>query len=470
MAAAPAFQRAGAPAPNILLVLSDDHSFPYLGAYGAGWMKTPNLDAFAREGMLFHRAFTAAPQCVPSRTAILTGRSPVAARMGRFSSPLPPEIVTLPEVLRTRNYFTGVCGRYFHLNGVINPSPETAAVYDKHGLRTWQRRVDYMDTSDQRGTAGKLDEFIAKAPQGRPWFFWINYSDPHHPWDSDAGSVDPARIQLPPHLPDLPGVRGDLARYCGEVERADGLFEQALGLLRKRRLDDNTIVVFMGDNGMAFPHGKGSLYDPGLNVPLIVRWPGRVKPGTTRSLVSGEDIAPTLIEAAGAQAPKEMSGRSFLPLLTGGSYTPRRHIFGARLHHGNSAFTAQTRASTFDLSRCARSDGWKLIYNCTPQMEYQPVDSAQDPGWQEMLAAHRAGTLKPEHDRAYFQRPRPVFELFNLEKDPGELENLAGRPEHQEVQRDLMVALNEKMILDYDFLPPPMNEALPRPAQKKKGR
>lgn len=457
--AAPALVRAAGAPPHILLILSDDHSAPYLGAYGAGWMSTPNLDAFARQGMRFDRAFTAAPQCVPSRTAIMTGRSPVAVRMGRFSSPLPPEILTLPEALRALGYFTGVCGRYFHLDGPIKAGAVTQAVLEKHGLRTWSRRIDMLDVSPQNRTPERFEEFLGKVPRGKPWFFWINYSDPHHVWDKDAGKVDPAGIQLPPHLPDLPGVREDLARYCGEVERMDSLFAEAMAVLRRHSLDENTLVLFMGDNGMAFPHGKGSLYDPGLNVPLLARWPGRVKAGGhTRSLVSGEDIAPTLIQAAGGQTPKEMSGRSFLPLLTAGAQEPRRFIFAARLHHGNAPFRPQTRASGFDLSRCARSGRWKLIYNCTPHMEYWPVDSGNDPGWQQMLAAHREGRLKPEHEQAYFSVPRPVFELYDLENDPGELRNLSGRPEAGEAERELLAALQEKMILDYDFLPPPMSE------------
>src|SRR5258708_12549112 len=106
LAAAPLALQAKDPAPNILFILSDDHSRPYLGAYGATWMSTPTLDQFAREGPLFERAFTAAPQCVPSRTALMTGRSPVAARMGRFSSPLAPDILTAPEPLRPRPYST----------------------------------------------------------------------------------------------------------------------------------------------------------------------------------------------------------------------------------------------------------------------------------------------------------------------------------------------------------------------------
>jgi arylsulfatase A-like enzyme len=460
--AAPLALQAKDPTPNILFILSDDHSYPYLSIYGADWMSTPTLDQFAREGMLFERAFTAAPQCVPSRTALMTGRSPVAARMGRFSSPLAPDIITAPEVLRTRGYYTGVCGRYFHLDGVVQPEAVTAQAYEKHNMRTWKNRVDFLDISSQGPTPQLFDKFLTGRPKDRPWFFWINYNDPHHPWDRDAGHVDPAKIKLPPHLPDLPGVRDDLARYCGEIERADRSFAAAIEVLRKHNAEADTLVIFMGDNGMAFPHGKGSLYDPGLNVPLMARWPGHIKPGRSRALISGEDVAATFMDIGGASLPTGVSGRSFYPLLLGKPYEPREYIFGARLHHGNSTFGPETKASTFDLSRCVRSKRWKLIYNVTPAMEYWPVDSGNDPGWQEIVAAHKAGKLKPEHERAYFGRPRPTLELYDLDADPGELNNLAGRPELRDVQQTLMAVMQEKMITDYDFVPPVLNEARPK--------
>src|SRR5439155_19102786 len=130
-----------------------------------------------------------------------------------------------------------------------------------------------------------------------------------------------------------------------EIERADRSFAEAMSVLRKHGHEANTLVIFMGDNGMAFPHGKGSLYDPGLNVPLIARWPGHIKPGVTQTLISGEDVAATFMDAGGAAIPKGVSGRSFFPLLTGGRYQAREYIFGARLHHGNSAFTSNTKAS-----------------------------------------------------------------------------------------------------------------------------
>jgi N-sulfoglucosamine sulfohydrolase len=448
--------------PNLLLVLSDDHSVPFLGPYGAKYLKTPALDRFAAESIRFEHAFTTAPQCVPSRTGIMTGRSPVAVRMGRFSLPLAPEVRTLPEVLRDLGYYTGVCGRYFHLDGVINPNEITQEIYEKHHLRTWDRRVDYKDVSPQAGTPAKFQEFLGKVPKEKPWFFWINYSDPHHPWETSAGRVKPADVDVPAYLPDLPGVREDLAAYSAEVERADRSFADALAVLEKSGAADKTIVLFMGDNGLAFPHGKGSLYDPGLNVPLLIRWPGKARPGVNRDLISGEDLAPTLIGAAGGNPPAEMTGNSFLGLLDGrAGYKKRNFVFAARVHHGNGAFKETTKADEFDLSRCVRSERWKLIYNCTPQMTYQPVDSSQNPGWQQMVAAHRDGRLSAAFEKAYFGK-RAVLELYDLETDRPEFENVAGDPRHSAVVQEHLEALQEKMITDRDYLPAPLGEALPK--------
>ena len=446
--------------PNIVFILSDDHTARDLGVSGNPVVQTPNLDRFARQGMRFTRAFTAAPQCVPSRTAYLTGRSPVAARMGRFNSPLPREVKVFPEYLRAAGYFTGVCRRNFHLDGAPGVAgTDTNAIYERHALRTFDERMDFVDRTGaaRAKTPEILDQFFARKPEGKPFFLWVNFNDPHHPWDR-LGTHDPKEVPVPAHMPDLPGVRDDIARHYDEIARMDEEFQWVLDALAKRGLDRNTMVIFAGDNGQALPHGKGSLYDSGLNVPFLVRWPGRVEAGRVSSeLISGEDVGPTVLEAVGLPVPKEMSGRSFLGHLRGAAAGPRQYIFGARLHHGNAPFTETTRASTFDLSRCVRSKRYKLIYNCTPQMGYSPVDSARDPGWTQIVAAHEAGKLSPRHEQAYFGKRR-VIELYDLETDPAELDNLAGRPEVAKVERELKVALAEKMILDYDFLPPPIND------------
>jgi N-sulfoglucosamine sulfohydrolase len=175
--------------PNVLFVLSDDHSYPFLSCYGDGNVRTPALDQMAAEGMKFHRFFTAAPQCVPARAAYLTGRSAVAARMTRFSSPLPRDEITFPEMLREQaGYFTGICGRSYHLDGSAGSTGNVLGdVLDQHQLKTFEQRVDYLRRGSDTEAVEQMREFLAKKPAEKPFCLWLNFSDPHHPWTPPAG-------------------------------------------------------------------------------------------------------------------------------------------------------------------------------------------------------------------------------------------------------------------------------------------
>jgi arylsulfatase A-like enzyme len=443
--------------PNILFLLSDDHSYPYLSTYGDPNVKTPTLDQLAREGMKFHRFFTGAPQCVPSRATLMTGRSAVAARMTRFSSPLPRDEITLPELLREKGgYYTGICGRSFHLDGSAKVGA-ISKILDEHQLKTFADRVDFLQNSADHEVAAMLGSFLDKKPSDKPFFMWANFSDPHHVWNAPAEyRPDPASLVLPAHWPDLPGMREQVADYCGEINRLDTTVSGVLDVLKQRGLMDKTLIVFCGDNGVALPHGKGSLYDPGSNVPFLVRWPGMVKPDSeSRALLSGEDLAPTLLAAAGIASGAKMSGVSFLPLLKGEAYTPRKHVFVERGPHGSASVTSNTTNASYDLSRAVRSDRYKLIYNCTPWIPYSPVDSAGGPAWKQMQAANAEGKLSSGLRATYFTSPRQVYELYDLESDPSELHNLSQKPELATVERELRHALAEKMVLDFDYLPLP---------------
>ncbi|MEO7317472.1 MAG: sulfatase-like hydrolase/transferase [Chthoniobacteraceae bacterium] len=445
--------------PNVLFLLSDDHSYPFLSCYGDSNVKTPTLDALAAEGMKFHRFFTTAPQCVPSRASLMTGRSPVAARITRFSSPLARDEITLPELLREKaGYFTGICGRSYHLDGSgARGGGAIGELLAKHNLRTFADRVDFLNTTADRNVAEQFGAFLDRKPADKPFFMWANFSDPHHVWDAPAEfRPDPASLKLPAHWPDLPGMREQLADYCAEVNRLDRTIADVLDVLKKRGLHESTIVAFIGDNGAALPHGKGSLYDPGSNVPCVIRWPGVVKPGgDSRALLSGEDLAPTLLAAAGLAAPAKMTGVSFLPLLKGEAHTPRAHLFVERGPHGSAPVTVNMASSGYDLGRAVRSDRYKLIYNCTPWIPYGPVDSGGGAAWTQMKAAHDAGQLAPGVSATYFTTPRPVYELYDLEADPSELKNVSGQTELGEIERGLRLALAEKMITDFDYLPLP---------------
>jgi arylsulfatase A-like enzyme len=321
--------------------------------------------------------------------------------------------------------------------------------------------VDFLDISDDvPRTLSKIDEFFTRRPDGKSFFLWVNFRDPHHVWDDGAlkPGHDAATLRVPGYLPDLPGVREDLRRYYDEIGRLDQDFQKVLDAIEKRAGGEDTLILFLGDNGFPMPHGKGSLYDPGLHVPALARWKGLIAPGSaSRALVSGEDVTPMFLEAAGVRIPQEMSGQSFLGLLTGRTQSHREQVFAQRLVHGNRPMQEATTTHSFDLSRMVREARYKLIYNCTPQMQYSPVDSYTERSWLEMTDEHLWGRLDPRFDRAYY-RPRPVLELYDLEQDPNEFENLAGKPELREVQRRLTVKLQEKMILDQDYLPLPLNE------------
>jgi N-sulfoglucosamine sulfohydrolase len=443
---------------HILLLLSDDHSYPFVSAYGDTNVKTPRLDQLAADGMRFHRFFTAAPQCVPSRAALMTGRSPVAARITRFSSPLAKDEVTLPEILRKEaRYYTGVCGRHFHLDGSSGKDPNVEAIYERLGLKTFAKRVDYLKNCGDNAVADGVEEFLAAKPNDQPFFMWANFSDPHHVWTTGRDlRPDPAMLKLPAHWPDLPAMREQLADYCAEVNHLDQMIGRVLDVLAKRQLMEKTMIVFCGDNGAAFPHGKGSLYDPGSNVPLIVHWPQKIAPGReSHFLLSGEDIAPTLLAAAGCQIPARMSGVSFLSLLRGETHQPRPHVFIERGPHGSVPVTADMNSGGYDLSRAVRSDRFKFIYNCTPWIPYSPVDSSGGAAWQAIQTAHAGKTLSAPLSTAFFTRPRPVYELYDLESDPSELKNISGEASHAATERELRLALAEKMISDFDYLPLP---------------
>jgi N-sulfoglucosamine sulfohydrolase len=450
--------------PNILLVLSDDQSAAHVGCYGNSDIKTPNLDRFAGEGMRCDRAYVACPQCVPSRAAMMSGRSPVAIQMTRFSAPLPAEVKIFPELLRAEGYYAGVAGRTYHLDGNYAPA-ESKRVFDSHGLRTIAGRLDYAKMSGKREEIlAQYREFLDKVPPGKPFVLQLCFSDPHRPLDRNAipQPHDPAKLKLPAYYPDTRLVRDDFARYYDEIARFDGDFGQVLAELGKRGLAGNTLVVFMGDNGASQFRGKGTLYEFGVHVPLIARWPGKIKPGsTTAELISGEDLAPTFLEAAGASVPREMTGKSFHKLLLGEPYTGRKYVYAERGAHGSGL---PTGTEAFDLGRCVIGKRYKLIYNALWQLPYSPVDFHGGPMWKEIQQMNRDGQLSAELSKLYFPPTRPMFELFDLETDPAEMHNLAGAPQAESIERELKAALQEWMILERDFLP------LPVPPRPRKSR
>jgi N-sulfoglucosamine sulfohydrolase len=448
--------------PNILVFLSDDHSFPHVGCYDNPDLHTPNLDRFAAQGMRFDRAYVTASQCVPSRASIMTGRSPVRIGMTRFSAPLPMDIKTFPELLRESGYFTGVAGRGYHLDGARTDA--SSRVFDKHNLQTFSRRLDFVNqVSAERGPEyndqvfAQYREFLDAVPKGKSFFLQLCASDPHRPFDGKGipSPRDPARLKLPAWFPDVPEVRKDFADYLDEISRLDEVFGQVMVELEQRGLATNTLVIFMGDNGASQLRGKGTLYEFGIHVPLLVRWPGVVKPGSANSeLVSGEDIGPTALQAARVSVPSDWTGKNLLPLLNGEVFSGREAIFAERGPHA-SGLPGST--SSFDLGRAVVTKTHKLIYNALFQLPYTPIDFSGGPAWKATRKAAESGKVPPALVPYYTGKERPLFELYDLTNDPNELNNLAGQPGASAIERKLKSMLHEWMILERDYLPLPIN-------------
>jgi N-sulfoglucosamine sulfohydrolase len=425
--------------PNVLLILSDDHSAAHLGCYGNKDIRTPNLDRLAGEGMRFDRAYVACPQCVPSRAAILTGRHPIDIGMTRFSAALPRDVVTFPQLLRQQHgYHTGLCGRGYHLYGTTLNHPAVKPHLREQDFPNFEQRYDYVKIAPGQGadaraeTLRQFNEFLDQVPAGKPFFLQLSWSDPHRPLTDDdlPHKHDPASIALPPFVPDAPATRRELAAYYDEIGRLDRNIGTVLKTLDERKLSQNTVVIFMGDNGASQLRGKGTLNEWGIRVPLIVRYPGVVRAGSvSAALVSGEDLAPTLLDAAGVKPPANLTGVSLLPLLRdpGRAAPVRTEVIAERGPHASSP---PRGSASFDLGRVIVTDRHKLIYNATWQLPYQPVDFNLN----AIRKLHEEGKLSPELDAMYLSEHRPMFELYDLQQDPHEMHNLAGTPAAREVE------------------------------------
>ncbi|CAL1516824.1 sulfatase [Chitinophaga sp. MM2321] len=443
--------------PNIVLILSDDHSAPYLSCYDHPDLKTPNIDKIAKRGVRFDRAYTTAPQCVLSRASIMTGRNVLDLQMLRFTAPLNKDIITGPEILKQNGYYTGLCGRNYHLDGSGNGPKESDEAFEKYGMVTFAKRLNYVKIEeDDEKTIDQFREFLDEVPKGKPFFIQTCYSDPHRPFTAKEFEPDPTKIKVPAGMPDTKLLREDLAAHYGEIQRLDQRVGLLLEELEKRNLTENTLVVFMGDNGAALLRGKGTLYEGGLHVPLVAQWPGVIKPGSVSNhLVSGEDLVSTFLEVAGIKSTKEIEGQSFLPTFKNEKMPDREYVFAVRGPHGSAL--PDTSSGGFDLSRTVISKRFKLIYNPMYYLNYQPVDFGKSPFWKELVTLSKQGKLEPRFAQTTMFTPqRPMFELFDLENDPDEFNNLYGKEAYKDIEYQLKKALHQWMIRYRDMVPLPI--------------
>jgi len=443
---------AGTKRANILFITADDLGLQ-LGCYGETRIRTPNLDRFAESAVRFDTAYVAQASCSPSRSAMFTGLYPHAngqyglANAG-FSLHPPLRTATIPAVLKKAGYRTGIIGK-------LHVEPEASFPFDL-------RDTNNAATRTVRVVAPKAGKFMQASDE--PFFLMVNYSDPHafRREDDRTKWYFPPQVDGLPERPIMPGpkdvfpfqqVEDDgqwerVAGYYNAIQRLDYGLGLLLEALEKSGKADNTLVVFIGDHGPPFARGKTTVYEAGLRIPFLVRWPGVSKAGRRQEMVSTVDIAPTIYDAAGVTPPIAMHGRSLRSVVGSGKGLWREYLAGEFHFHG---------ASPFYPRRAIRDSRYKLIHNLRSGSAKPSTGIDGDRAFALSRMPRYEGT--PAR-RAFdtFANP-PEFELYDLSKDPVEFNNLAGKPELKRVEVRMKQALLEwRRQTDDPFLDPAMIE------------
>lgn len=454
--------------PNFLIVVSDDQSAWAAACYGNPDVRTPVTDRLASEGVLFSRSYCTSSQSVPARASILTGMTPISTGMTRFNCALEERYRSFMDYLKEAGYYVGILGRQHHMDGPKpGKYPEIRAYYESRGFVNFSGRLDYAKnmTGERLGenhvqVFELFRECMESRDRDKPFCIEVNYSDPHRPFDAPKVH-NPKKLHLPANFPDTRLLREDLAAYYDEIHRMDSDMGLLLRYLEDNGLKDDTVVIFLGDNGGALWMAKGTLHELGVRTPLIISWPGHFDGGRRSDrIVSHEDIAPTIMDYAGLEKGPDMVGESLRPLLEGSGDTAREYVYSARLCHATHSLPYDT--SVMDQQRCIISDRYKLIYNLLPGLGYVPMDFRDTEMYRDLARKAADGSLAEPFASLYFGDSRPMFELYDLEADPLEQHNLIDLPEYSEIQKELIMQLTYHMIDDRDFVTLPFPKAYGR--------
>ncbi|MEZ5392050.1 MAG: sulfatase [Bryobacterales bacterium] len=437
--------------PNILFSISDDQSYPHASIYGAEWVRTPAFDRVAREGALFQNCFVSTPSCGPSRGSVLSGQDFYRLREASMNHTVwPPEndIALYTDLLGEAGYRVGYTGKPWgpgNWKGSGRQDNPAGPVFNQIKLTPPGEGISNVDY------AANFEAFLDGRSGDQPFCFWAGFMEPHRIFEDGIGvrhgkTLDD--ITTPGFFPDVNEVRSDLADYAFEIEHYDKHLGRMLDLLEQRGELDNTIVVCTADNGMAFPRAKATIYDYGAHVPLAIRWGDRVEAGRKiDDFVSFPDFAPTFLEAAGTPVPRQMTGRSLLPVLQAaqsGQIDPDRNaaVFGIERHFPGS----RPNGAGYPM-RGIRTADYLYIHNLEPQNT--PVGDhpglvwpSDDPtgGYGDTDGGPTKTFLWEHRDeystlaKAAFDK-RPEEELYAIADDPFNQNNLAGDPAFASVKQ-----------------------------------
>ena len=412
---------------NLVVFISDDLGRLDTSIHGSKDVRTPTMDLLAAGGMTFDDAYVASPSCCPSRFSLLTGLMPARHGAHPNHSQVKPDTKFLMPILKKLGYHIASFGKIAHGN----------------------RDFEGMDFNEPKriGMSVEVEKYFGKTKIDGPVCLLVGDRRPHVEWTKEM-NYDPNKVTLPPFFIDTKETREHWTRYLTDIEGMDEEMGRVLKFAKKK-FGDNFIFLFTSDHGGQWPFGKWNLYDYGTRVPLQVYWPGKIKAGMrTNAMISWVDILPTLIDLAGGKVPKGIDGKSFAPVLLGKKKAHRDKIFTTN--------TGDKEMNVFPI-RSVRMGKYKYIHNLTPAAYHtNHSDRLRSDGrgayWHSWYAAAKNDPKAAAIVKRYHIRPE--FELFDLEKDPNELRNLAGHPKYKAKLAELKSELKKWTTAQGDDLKP----------------
>lgn len=445
--------------PNILLVIADDMSFGQLSFDGCKGINTPNIDKLAARGVYFENAYCSAPSCSPSRAAILTGRNGYELESGAvLFGTLPAKFSTYTDLLEDNGYLVGYTGKGWGPGDIQEGGRQQNPAGKPFNKQKWK---PFPDLNSNGGIfdidyASNFQEFLSNRVEDQAFCFWYGAFEPHRVFDEGIGiraGKKLSDVQVPEFLPDTKEVRTELLDFYFEIEWIDTQLGRMMDILEKEGELENTIIVFTSDNGMPFPRAKCTLYEHGTHVPLVVYWPEKMsRGGKVKDFVNLADLAPTFLDAAGIVAPKEMTARSLINILTsdktGQVDASRDFVVSYKERHS----IVQENPKDIAAMRSIREGDYLLIWNLFPDL--WPLGHI-DPRYNPFLMPFgdvddgrtKEALMKMIHEEKSklfeltFLPKNVEFELYDVKKDPFNLTNLAKDPAYAEV----LIALQKKL-------------------------
>lgn len=426
--------------PNFLFIMTDDQSWAFTSKAGYGFVKTPNFDRIANEGIYFARAYAAAPTCTASRSALLTGTPVWKTESGALlQGQWPEQLKTFPYMLKDAGYFTGYTGKGWGPGKFNYAADPIAKAYND------VFKKDYKDKPEWTvwDMPANLNVFLDAKPADAPFFFWVGSFEPHRPYvkpDTRRFDGKDPKDFMPGFFPDTPEMRNSLSSYLIETERFDKDLGDIVNILKKRGLLENTVIVVTSDNGADLPRAKPQIYEYGARVPLAIRWGAGIRqPGRdVTDTVSLLDIAPTFLELARVAIPPAMRGHSLADVFSTPQFKERTPAFlGMDRHSG-----WRKKEQTYPV-RAVYTRQYAYIRNYFPDRWPAGDPPVFAEATQEWLRDAKGQPVEPWYSLATAKRPRE--ELYDLAKDPNQFHNVAEDKEYKSIRKELSKRLDKEL-------------------------